>query len=186
MRPLPIAAFLLPIFSAISPSNAILPSCSQEAAFTISSISYSSYIAASNVTFPDQTTSSLSISFSVTNNATGVQTACSFIHSLSYQGGRWNVDPIIWHPCGERTMSWDGGKGGFSFEVETMASFGWSSWVVGVQQTWVCRDTGVGPLIERNGTASATLVPACSTTSTDSSTSEECTGPDMVAFALLE
>jgi hypothetical protein len=43
-------------------------------------------------------------------------------------------------------MSWDGGKGGFSFEVETMASFGWSSWVVGVQQTWVCRDTGVGPL----------------------------------------
>jgi len=145
MGPLLNAFFSLLILSAITPTTALLPNCSQQTAFTLTSISYSSYIISPNSTFPDQTPSTLTISFSVSNNATGVQTACSFSHSLTFQNGAWNVDQTVWHACGERTMSWDGGKGGSSFEVETMASFEWSSRVVGVQQTWVCRD-GVGML----------------------------------------
>jgi len=39
--------------------------------------------------------------------------------------------------------------------------------------------------VEKNGTASVTIVPVCSSTSTDSFTSVECTAPDTVLFATL-
>jgi hypothetical protein len=114
-----------------------IPNCTASSPeFTFTSISYSKYLTSPTSNFPDQTPATLTFSFNVANNASSVQAACSFSNGLNEQGA-WQDDGTIWHPCRERTID---GLGRSVVKVETSARFERSTWVVSVNQTWVCQN----------------------------------------------
>jgi hypothetical protein len=74
-----------------------IPSCSNPSstpAFTFTNIAYEKYLPSSTSNFPGQTPTTLTLSFSVANNASGIETACSFCNGLNDQGA-WQDDRTI-------------------------------------------------------------------------------------------
>lgn len=126
---------------AISPRDTVpIPNCAAASAddhFEISDIAYELYLNKPGGidTTPDQIT----MAFSVTNNASGVETACSFLNSrhASPLGPVWADNGTKWWPCGDRIV---GEEGGTTYVIKTNAQFAWSKFTLRVNQTWICGD----------------------------------------------
>lgn len=114
-----------------------LPACglaSSGCAFTIRNIAYQKY-----EPFPgtiDQGLDSITMAFDVTNDANGINTACSFVNGK--WDGQWMDYGTKWYTCGNRTVEDDTGT---KYVVATIAQFDWDTWNLAINQTWVCGDT---------------------------------------------
>ncbi|KAI0133884.1 hypothetical protein BJ170DRAFT_716052 [Xylariales sp. AK1849] len=158
-----------------------IPNCaaaSLDTSFTIRDISYMEYLTMPG--YVDQPPDTITMSFDVTNNANGIETACSFSNGKSEDG--WDDNGSKWYSCGDRTMIDDSGSG---YTVKTNAQFQWDAWVLGVNQTWVCGDGVAENRTNFAGKASTALVPVCNDTATESYTLKQCSALDTTAAVSL-
>lgn len=114
----------------VGPNSPIYPiaNCGMASTFKLKNIAYQKYTnSPGNYDTPPD---SLTFSFEVTNSATGVVTACSFGSSPSQY-----LTDTRWYPCGARTIA---DSSGAQYTVQTNAHFGWSTWVLSMNQSWIC------------------------------------------------
>jgi hypothetical protein len=125
----------------ISPEDTLpIPNCAAASAndvFEISSVAYELYL--NKPGGIDSPPDEITMAFEVTNNASSLQTACSFANSLhrSASGPVWADNGTKWWPCGDRIM---GNDSGVTYVVKTNAQFAWSKFQLKVNQTWICGD----------------------------------------------
>jgi hypothetical protein len=118
----------------VEPDSPIYPivNCGSASTFKLHNVAYEKYVnSPGNFDAPPD---SLTFSFEVTNSATGVVTECSFGSSPSQ-----SLTDTRWHACGDRTIADNSGS---QYTVHTNAQFGWNTWVLSLNQSWICGNGG--------------------------------------------